>query len=384
MYHEWYYSFGGVQHGPLPEAELSRRIQASELPPDVSVCRAGTLEWRAAREHTCFQPTAFPQPGQAVNPPRLAPPPVIAADPKLAPEPLLEKKSSALPWILAGSTVVILFLVAVPVLYFTFFKSKSESGGETFDPSFPMDAGKSPAGNPNPPPRKTDWRDLHEQRFGNTPILAAELKTKREAMVRRIKASEDGDFIDKKVLDAMADIPMELFCPADQLPNVYANLPVPIGYEETISQPTLTAMMLTLLKVNRGDRVLELKTASGYQTALLAHMGAKVYSLETDRSLGRVMSPTLNGLGFADLHYEVGGDTYAGLPAQGPYDRIIATAAYPSTPWALFRQLKPGGRLIAPVGDVDTGQQLMLYQKTPGGEIKELKLLPVAFGMMPR
>ena len=142
--------------------------------------------------------------------------------------------------------------------------------------------------------------------------------------------------------------------------------------------------MLTMLKVNQGDRVLELKTASGYQTALLAHMGAKVYSLETDRALGRVMSPTLDGLGFVDLHYEVGGDAYAGLPAQGPYDRIIATAAYPSTPWALFKQLKPGGQFIAPVGDVAEGQKLMLYRKTPDGEMRQQELLPVAFGMLPR
>jgi protein-L-isoaspartate(D-aspartate) O-methyltransferase len=183
----------------------------------------------------------------------------------------------------------------------------------------------------------------------------------------------------------MSVVPMELFCPTSQLSNVNKNQPIPIGYNETISQPTLTAYMLGVLQVDRGDKVLELKTASGYQTALLAQMGAEVTSLESDRALARVMAPTLNSLGFDNLHYIVGGDCYAGWPKNGPYDRIIATAAYAAPPpIALFNQLKPGGILIAPVGKEVGGQYLMAYTKTSSGEVKADKLMRVSFGPMPR
>lgn len=203
-------------------------------------------------------------------------------------------------------------------------------------------------------------------------------------MVARIKATDDREFLDRDVMSAMSIIPMELFCPASQISKLYDKAPVPIGYDETISQPELMAIMLTVLQVNRGNRVLELKTGSGYQTALLAQMGANVYSLETDEALGRMVAPTLNNLGFGNLHYIVGGDAYAGLPNPGSFDRIIATAAYPRTPTAILRQLKPGGRFIAPVGDVDEGQFLVLYTKSATGATKTVNLLEVAFGTMPR
>lgn len=232
--------------------------------------------------------------------------------------------------------------------------------------------------------KKTGWRALYEARFGSQSDTVTELAMKRGAMIALVSESEESEYYDKNVLHAMRVIPMELFCAADQLDNLYGDLPVPIGFDETISQPVLTVLMLTVLKVNRGDKVLELKTASGYQTALLAQMGAEVYSLESDRALGRVLAPTLNGLGFDNLHYVVGGDGYAGLPQHGPYDRIIATAAYPEIPQAILKQLKPGGRFIAPVGAAADAQFLMLYTKTPAGELEQVKLLPVAFSAMPR
>jgi protein-L-isoaspartate(D-aspartate) O-methyltransferase len=230
---------------------------------------------------------------------------------------------------------------------------------------------------------KTTWRDLHAEQFANKPALVAQLARRRKAMIARMVEAE-GDFFNEQVVDAMSTIPMELFCPAEQIDFVYGDRPIPIGYEESISQPSLTAFMLTVLDIKKGDKILELKTASGYQTALLAYVGAEVYSLETDLALGRVMSPTLNNLGFHNLHYVVGGDAYAGLPKNGPYDKIIATAAYPSLPRVLFEQLKSGGRIIAPVGDPSVGQSLMLYTKTLDGELKQLELLPVAFSPMPR
>lgn len=232
--------------------------------------------------------------------------------------------------------------------------------------------------------RKTGWRALHEARFGSQSATVTKLAMKRGAMMALVNVSEGSEFYDEDVLEAMRVIPMELFCPEDRLDILYGNLPVPIGFDETISQPELTVLMLTVLQVNPGDKVLEVKTASGYQTALLAQMGADVYSLETDRALARVMAPTLNGLGFENLHYVVGGDGYVGLPETGPYDRIIATAAYPVMPKAILEQLKPGGRCIAPVGPVDEAQFLMLYTKTSTGELEDIELLPVAFGAMPR
>ena len=245
----------------------------------------------------------------------------------------------------------------------------------------------APPVSPIPPAagvEKTNWRDLHRKRFGDRPGLRDLLTQERAAMVASLRAGADGEFLDQDVLSAMSIIPMELFCPASQVPNLYANAPVPIGFDETISQPYISAIMLTVLQVNRGDRVLELKTGSGYQTALLAQMGAEVYSLETDRALSRVVAPTLNNLGFENLHYVVGGDGHAGLADSGSFDRIIATAAYPTTPTAILRQLKPGGRCIAPVGEVDDGQFLVLYIKSSAGVTRELKLMEVAFGSMPR
>jgi len=190
-----------------------------------------------------------------------------------------------------------------------------------------------------------------------------------------------GSDLDERVASAMSLIPMELFCPSDQVPLVYSDNAVPIGYSETISSPYVTAYMLSALDVRRGHRVLELKTASGYQTTLLAEMGAHVFSLETDYALGRALSPTLEKLGYDNLYYVVGGDAYAGLPNYAPYDRIIATAAYPEAPWPLLNLLKPGGKLVAPVGQ-DT-QALTLYERTSEG-FSKLEFLSVVFSPMPR
>ena len=248
------------------------------------------------------------------------------------------------------------------------------------------DRGQMPPGDIQKPgsSKKTGWRGLYEARFGSQSATVTELAMKRGAMMTLVKLGEGSEYYDEDVLLAMRVIPMELFCPDDQLDKVYGNLPIPIGFEETISQPELTVLMMTVLQVKRGDKVLEVKTASGYQTALLAQMGAEVYSLETDRALGRALAPTLNGLGFDNLHYVVGGDGYLGLPETGPYDRIIVTAAYPEMPEAILEQLKPGGRCIAPVGAEIESQSLMLYTRTSTGELEKVELLPVAFGAMPR
>jgi protein-L-isoaspartate(D-aspartate) O-methyltransferase len=233
------------------------------------------------------------------------------------------------------------------------------------------------------PQGKKDWKDLLNARIKRSDQIV--FAKKRAEMVALMKARDDEGLFDKSVLKAMSEIPMELFYPssgksADQL---YGDLPVFIGFDETISQPSLTLAMLTYLSLSPGHKVLELKTASGYQTALMAHMGAEVYSLETDRALGRIMKPTINSLGFNDLHYVVGGNAYAGLPDNGPFDRIIATAAYPTPPFAILEQLKPGGRFIGPVNDGEEGQFLMLYTKTETGSLRQLKLLPVSFSQMP-
>ena len=96
------------------------------------------------------------------------------------------------------------------------------------------------------------------------------------------------------------------------------------------------------------------------------------------------MKPTIDNLGFDELHYVVGGNAYVGLPDNGPFDRIIATAAYPSPPFAILEQLTPGGHFIGPVNDGEESQFLMLYRKTETGELRQFKLLPVSFGLMPR
>ena len=169
---------------------------------------------------------------------------------------------------------------------------------------------------------------------------------------------------DERVLSAMARVPRHEFVPADLQYQAYDDHPLPIGQEQTISQPYIVALMLQYLAIKPNNVVLEIGTGSGYQTALLAELAARVYSIERHRPLANSAAAILAGLGYSNLMVLVGDGT-RGLPEHAPYDRIIVSAAAHAIPSALFSQLRDGGRMILPVGS-EHAQELQLVRKNNG------------------
>jgi protein-L-isoaspartate(D-aspartate) O-methyltransferase len=155
---------------------------------------------------------------------------------------------------------------------------------------------------------------------------------------------------DANVLAALRKVPRHAFVPAAIASQAYQDRPLPIGQEQTISQPYIVALMTELAGVRRGDRVLEIGTGSGYQAAVLAEMGVEVYTIEIVEPLARTARATLARLGYGRIKTRIG-DGYRGWPEAAPFDAIIVTAAPPAVPEPLKRQLEPGGRLVVPVGD---------------------------------
>ncbi len=169
---------------------------------------------------------------------------------------------------------------------------------------------------------------------------------------------------DERVLAAMARVPRHAFVSADLRSQAYEDHPLPIGQEQTISQPYIVALMLEYLAIEPDNVVLEIGTGSGYQTALLAELAARVYSIERHRSLAASASDLLHRLGYGNVRVLVG-DGNRGLPEDAPYDRIIVSAAAHAIPPALFAQVREGGRMIVPVGS-EHAQELQLVQKKNG------------------
>ncbi len=165
---------------------------------------------------------------------------------------------------------------------------------------------------------------------------------------------------DTLVLNAIEKVPRHLFIPEAYRDEAYENYPVPIGEEQTISQPYTVAFMSELLEIEPGDKVLEIGTGSGYQAAILAEMGAKVFTIERIKKLFERTSKLLKDLGYEDKIFTFYGDGTLGLPDFAPFDKIIITAATPQVPEALKKQLKTGGYLVAPVGHSFAGSQKMV------------------------
>jgi protein-L-isoaspartate(D-aspartate) O-methyltransferase len=209
--------------------------------------------------------------------------------------------------------------------------------------------------------------------------LLQEMEQRRNAMVQEVLAI---GISDEAILAAMAAVPMEVFAPADALELVYGNNPVPIGYNESISQPTLTAAMLRNLDLQEGDKVLELKTASGYQTVLLAQMGMDVITIESDWALAAHLREVFKEFDFPNINLKVGSFLRTGWPNEGPYDAIIATAAYANMPYKIQEQLAPGGVFIVPVGTVNQ-QFLLIVRKDADGILNQATWMEVRFSMMP-
>ena len=181
---------------------------------------------------------------------------------------------------------------------------------------------------------------------------------------------------DPRVLRAMREVPRHRFVPESERASAYDDPPLPIGHRQTISQPYIVALMSELANVKPGDKVLEVGTGSGYQAAVLAAMGVKVFSIEIVEPLAKRADALLKELGYAK-HVQVRhGDGYAGWPEHAPFDAVIVTAAPPKIPEPLKQQLKVGGRLVIPVGKYY--QSLIRVTRSKDGFDKE-NIIPVRF-----
>jgi len=184
--------------------------------------------------------------------------------------------------------------------------------------------------------------------------------------------------ISEKVLSVMATVPRHRFVPEEAIYSAYYNRPLPIGNGQTISQPYIVALMTELLALDKQDSVLEVGTGSGYQSAVLAGMAGKVYSVEIIEPLSARAAKLLGELGYANVQLKVG-DGSEGWPEYAPFDRIIVTAAANHMPLPLLEQLKPGGRMVIPVGGWSYIQELILITKDQEGTPHQENILPVSF-----
>jgi protein-L-isoaspartate(D-aspartate) O-methyltransferase len=184
---------------------------------------------------------------------------------------------------------------------------------------------------------------------------------------------------DAAVLRAIAEVPRALFVPERLRGEADADHPLPIGFGQTISQPFVVAYMTERLRLSGSERVLEVGTGSGYQTAILARLAAEVFSMEIVAPLAeRARDVLLGTLGLRNVHLRVG-DGSAGWEEAAPFDRIVVTAAAPEVPPALVAQLAPGGRMVIPVGDAPDMQVLRVVEKGNDGANVSTDLIPVRF-----
>ncbi len=209
--------------------------------------------------------------------------------------------------------------------------------------------------------------------LGPVTASADELADQRRRMVEaqiRARAVDS-----PRVLAAMEKVPRHLFVPDTLRAQAYDDYPLPIGEQQTISQPYIVALMTSLLDLEGDEKVLEIGTGSGYQAAVLAEVAGEVYTIEILEPLAERARTTLAALGYRNVHLRMG-DGFAGWPEQAPFDAIVVTAAPPQVPQPLLDQLKVGGRLVIPVGRFF--QDLLVYTRTQDGFDKR-NVIPVRF-----
>ena len=203
----------------------------------------------------------------------------------------------------------------------------------------------------------------------------------RQEMVCDIRLLEhlvapEGAHIEPRVLEAMGKVARHEFVPPAQRHSAYRNRPLSIGFGQTISQPLIVGLMTSLLAPKPGDAVLEIGTGSGYQTAVLGALVGEVYTVEIVEGLGIGAAATLKRLNYANVHTRIG-DGYKGWPEHAPFNSIIVTAAPDHVPPDLIAQLKPGGRLVIPVGKLT--QDLLVFTKNEQGTTSRQEIVPVRF-----
>ena len=203
--------------------------------------------------------------------------------------------------------------------------------------------------------------------------VADSYSVQRQAMV--LRQIEGRGISDARVLKAMRQVPRHLFVPEEVRNSAYRDYPLPIGYDQTISQPYIVALMTEKLKLDGSEKVLEIGTGSGYQAAVLSGLCKQVFTIEIVEPLADQARDRLKTLGYSNVLVRHG-DGYKGWPEKAPFDAIIVTAAPPEVPPRLVEQLKTGGRMVIPVGSLL--QELVLIEKKRDGVLQK-DLLPVRF-----
>jgi protein-L-isoaspartate(D-aspartate) O-methyltransferase len=200
------------------------------------------------------------------------------------------------------------------------------------------------------------------------------------AMADLVAAQIGKSALDERVLTAMAKVPRHEFVPIEVQQYAYLNRPIPIGFDKTISQPVMVAVMTDLLELKADDLVLEIGTGLGYQAAVLAELAGKVYSVEIIDELAQRAIRRLKQQGYTNVEVRIG-NGYAGWPEHAPFDKVMVTAAPDLIPPPLINQLKAGGRMVIPVG-LPVAQQLVLVEKDLNGKVTTKEIMPVLFSVL--
>lgn len=206
--------------------------------------------------------------------------------------------------------------------------------------------------------------------------LIATIRADTDRLATRIGKSA----LDNRVLRAMAKVPRHEFVPVEVQLHAYVNVPLPIGFDKTISQPFMVAVMTDLLELKPDDVVLEIGTGLGYQTAVLAELAGRVYSVEIIEELAQRAVQLLKRQGYTNVEVRMA-NGYLGWPEHAPFDKVIVTAAPDLIPAPLINQLKAGGRMVIPVGLPDA-QQLVVAEKDSNGRVTMKQIIPVRFSLL--
>jgi protein-L-isoaspartate(D-aspartate) O-methyltransferase len=245
------------------------------------------------------------------------------------------------------------------------------------EPNQPQTEPNQPVAEPNQPPDKLEdpndkkvLRPLHKHPAYTERVVERARMVDWQIEARAVK--------DPNVLSAMRTVPRHAFVRPTEQNYAYTDNPLPIGYQQTISQPYIVAFMTEALKLTRNSKVLEIGTGSGYQAAVCAEIAQEVYSIEIVEELAKIAKDRLKELGYRNVFTKYG-DGFFGWPEHAPFDAIIGTAAAGRIPEPLIEQLKPGGRMILPYGTPRGFQYLVLVTKDKDGNISRKNVMPVRF-----